>query len=247
MPPEVIAGGIAIAFLAAVCQSVTGFGFALVMTPLLAVVWDVKPAVATSLIVSPTSVAMMLPEVHTRIPLPRVSMLFLGFLIGMPLGTFLLDTLDADSLRVAIAVVVAAAAVLLYLAPTITGTGDGLFLRLAVGAVSGAVGSSTSMGGPPVVLYLLGRERDVDSFRATTLALFLPTSLLAFAAAAVVGVVTTDVLVLAALCVPSVALGLLLGRVLRRRLAAERFRTLVLAVLVATSVAVFVSAASAAG
>ena len=36
MSAETVAAGVAIAFLAAVCQSVTGFGFALTMTPLLA-------------------------------------------------------------------------------------------------------------------------------------------------------------------------------------------------------------------
>ncbi len=247
MTDETLVAGIAIAFLAAVCQSVTGFGFALVMTPLLTLAWDAKLAVATSLIVSPISVAMMLPEVHARIPLPRVSMLFLGFLAGMPLGTFLLQRLDADSLRVAIAAVVIAAAALMYVAPAAGGSRDGFFLRVAVGAVSGAVGASTSMGGPPVVLYLLGRETDVDTFRATTLALFLPTSLLAFAAAALVGVVTTDVLVIAALSVPSVALGLTLGRAARRRLHPDRFRAVVVTVLVVTSIAVLVSAAGAIG
>ncbi len=247
MTSETLAAGIGIAFLAAACQSVTGFGFALVMTPLLTIAWEPKLAVATSLILSPISVSMMLPEVHARIPLSRVSMLFLGFVLGMPLGVFLLDSLDADSLRVFISVMVIGAAVVLFFAPTITGAGDGFLLRLVVGAVSGAVGSSTSMGGPPVVLYLLGRERDVEAFRATTLALFLPTSLLAFAAAAVVGVVTTDVLLLAAACIPSVVLGLLLGRAMRRRVREERFRPLVVAVLLVTSASVFLSAVGAFG
>jgi hypothetical protein len=33
-------------------QSVTGFGFAMVSAPLLAVVWAVKPAVATTVLLS---------------------------------------------------------------------------------------------------------------------------------------------------------------------------------------------------
>jgi hypothetical protein len=40
--------GALIAFLAAATQSVTGFGFAMVSAPLLAVVWGVKPAVAST-------------------------------------------------------------------------------------------------------------------------------------------------------------------------------------------------------
>jgi uncharacterized membrane protein YfcA len=238
---EIIAAGIATAFAAAACQSLTGFGFALVMTPIMALAWDAKSAVATSLLLSPVSVAIMLPEVHGRIPFGRVGVLFLGFLIGMPAGALLLRELDADTLRAVIAAVVVVAAVLLYFAPTLTGSDDGFLVRLIAGAGSGAVGASTSMSGPPLVLYLLPREPEVDSFRATTLALFMPTSLLSFAAAAIVGVVTTDVLVLAAACVPAIVVGLWLGRAARGRLDPERFRALVLVVLVATGAGVLAS------
>jgi uncharacterized membrane protein YfcA len=241
---EIVVAAVATAFVAAGAQSLTGFGFALVMTPLMALAWDTKQAVALSLLLSPVSVAIMLPEVHGRVPLGRVSVLFLGFLIGMPAGALLLRTLDADVLRAAIAAVVIAAAVLLNFAPRLTGTSDGFLPRLVAGIGSGAIGSSTSMSGPPLVLYLLPREPEVESFRATTLALFLPTSLLSFAAAAVVGVVTTDVLVLAAACLPSVVLGLWLGRGARGRLDAERFRLVVLAVLVLTGAGVLASSAA---
>jgi uncharacterized membrane protein YfcA len=57
-------------------------------------------------------------------------------------------------------------------------------------------------------------------------------------------VVTTDVLFLAALCVPAVGFGMWVGRRARKRLNAERFRVLVLAVLVATGAGVLVSSAA---
>jgi len=170
-----------------------------------------------------------------------------GARVRLPPGAFLLYTLDADALRIAIAAVVVVAAVLLYFAPGITGHRDGFLMRLGVGALSGAIGTSASMGGPPIVLYLINREPDIESFRATTLALFLPTSLLAFGAAAIVGVVTADVFIMVAACVPSVVLGLLLGASLRRHVQPERFRPLVLAVLVLTSASVLLSSSGALG
>lgn len=241
MTADIVAAAVATAIAAAACQSLTGFGFALVMTPLMALAWDTKQAVALSLLLSPVSVAIMLPEVHGHIPFGRVAVLFAGFLIGMPLGTFLLYELDADALRAAIAAVVIVAAVALYFGPALTGTNDGFLARLLAGIGVGSVGSSTSMGGPPLILYLVPREHDVDSFRATTLALFLPTSLISFAAAAVVGVVTTDVLILAAFCVPAIAFGLWIGRTARGRLDPQGFRALVLAVLVLTGAGVLAS------
>jgi len=44
LPGSVIAGAVGIAFLAAGTQSLTGFGFAFVMVPLLSLIWDVKLA-----------------------------------------------------------------------------------------------------------------------------------------------------------------------------------------------------------
>ncbi|HEY8766795.1 MAG TPA: hypothetical protein VIP09_05990 [Dehalococcoidia bacterium] len=47
---QTVLPGALIALLVAMTQSVTGFGFAMVSAPLLAVVWAVKPAVATMLL-----------------------------------------------------------------------------------------------------------------------------------------------------------------------------------------------------
>src|SRR3972149_4081871 len=93
------------------CMAVTGFGFALVMTPLLALILDVKATIASAL---------------------------------------------------------------LYFSPTLAGGEDTVRGRLMAGFVSGSIGSSTSLSGPPIVLYLLGRESDVAAFRATPLLFFPP-------------------------------------------------------------------------
>ncbi len=240
---EVIAAAIAIALLASTCQSLTGFGFAPVMTPLLALAWDVKPAVATSIVLGTVNLLLLLPEVRGHVSLSRVSWLMLGFVVGVPPGVFLLERLDADALKAIVAAVVIAAALLLYVSPRLGGDQDTLAGRLLAGALSGSIGASTSLSAPPVVLYLLGRGLDVPSFRATTLVFFIPSNILIILALAVVGRITGDVLLLSAAVLPSLGLGVVAGAWLRRRVRAERFRAVVLAVLLATSVAVLASAA----
>ena len=98
------------------------------------------------------------------------------------------------------------------------------------------------MGGPPVVLYLLGRETEIDRYRATLLAYFLPAGVLAVAAFVIVGRVDTDVLIITAAAVPAVVAGILTGGWLRTHLNPERFRRIVLGVLVVTSISVTVLA-----
>jgi hypothetical protein len=153
----------------------------------------------------------------------------------------ILERLNADALQVLVASTVIIAALLLYFRPA-TGAVDSGSRQLATGFVSGVVGGSTSMGGPPIVLYLLGREREVPAFRATLLAFFLPGSILQIALFAGVGRITDDVLLLVAAALPAVVAGLFAGGWLRGHVRPERFHAVVVAVLIATSAGVLVSA-----
>ena len=187
MTAEILVAGVAIAFLAAACYAVTGFGFALVMTPLLAITWDVKSAVATSVVLSTVALLPLLVGARAHVPISRVTVLVIGSFAGIPLGVVILEALDADALQALVASTVIIAALLLYFRPTVAGGADSGSRQLGTGFVSGVVGGSTSMGGPPIVLYLIGREPDVAAFRATLLAFFLPGSVLQIALLAGVG------------------------------------------------------------
>jgi uncharacterized membrane protein YfcA len=94
------------------------------------------------------------------------------------------------------------------------------------------------MGGPPVVLYLLGREKEIESYRATLLAFFLPSGVLSTVALLIVGRVDLDVLTVVVVGLPAVAAGIAAGNWLRGHLDAQRFRRIVVGVLLATSVTV---------
>ncbi|MDP2949125.1 MAG: sulfite exporter TauE/SafE family protein [Chloroflexota bacterium] len=242
MTPSVLAGAIAIAFVAAGCQSLTGFGFALVMVPLLSLVWDVKLAVVTSTVLSTAAVLPLLLEVRSHVQPRKVAPLLLGSFLGVPAGILLLDRIDAGPLKLLVAAVLIVASLILYLAPSLTPSGSGGVPSVMVGMLSGVLRASTSMGGPPIVLYVLTREPDVEEFRSTILAVFLPTSLLTLVGLAVTGWMTRDVLAASAVALPALAVGLLAGAWLRHRVPQGLFRTLVLAFLVLASVGVILSA-----
>jgi uncharacterized membrane protein YfcA len=91
------------------------------------------------------------------------------------------------------------------------------------------------------VLYLVGRVREIDAFRATVLAYFVPSGVIVLVSYAIVGQVTRDVLLMAAVATPAVLIGNPVGAWLRAHLDAERFRIVVLAVLVGASISVIAS------
>lgn len=247
MSAETLAAAVAIAFLAAACQSLTAFGFALVTVPLLSLAWEVKPAVVTSTLLGTLILLPLLYEVRGRVPIGRVVPLFVGSLAGIPLGLLILERIDAVALEVVVASLVVVAGLLIYLSPELRLGRPLMPLSVLVGGLSGALRAATSMGGPPIVLYVLTFEREVERFRATLLAAFLPTSLVTVGALAIAGRVDGDVLLIAVAAQPAVALGSLTGRWARGRVSEAVFRLVVLGVLFASSGAVLASAAGALG
>jgi len=237
----VIAGAVGIAFLAAGTQSLTGFGFALVMVPLLSLFWDVKLAVVTSTLLSSVSLVPLVVEVRRWLGLSKAFPLAMGGLVGVPLGLAIFTRIDADLLKVCVASLVIVASLLLYFAPQFSVGGPPLVGSVIAGTLSGMLRASTSMGGPPLVLYMLGREREVEAFRSTVLAVFLFNSVLTVTGLVIADQIGGDVLTATGLALPAVAAGLVAGAWLRSRVQQELFRTLVLAVLVSTSIGVIIS------
>lgn len=245
MPADTLAAAVAIAFLASFCMSTTGFGFALTMAPLLTLAWNVKEAIAASLLLSFMNQGPLIFEVRAHVDPRRVIVLLAGFAAGIPLGLYLFDRLDTDSLKVFVAVVVICASIIMFATPKFEiADRRATPYGLVAGLISGAIGGSTSMNGPPIVIYLLGRHQEVETFRATILSYFLPAGVITVSAFAILGRITEDVLIVAAASIPAMALGMLSGMWVRRRLDSERFRTVVLGVLIVSSIGVLISALS---
>ena len=243
MSVEILLAAVAIAFLAAACQSLTAFGFALVTVPLLALAWEVKPAVVTSTVLGTLILLPLLYEVRGRVPVGRVMPILIGSMAGIPLGVLILERIDVIALEIVVAGVVIVGSLLIYLSPELRLRRPPVPLSLLVGGLSGVLRAATSMGGPPVILYALTLEREVERFRATLLAVFLPTSLVTIAALAIAGRVTGDVLLVSVVAQPAVVLGSLTGRWARARVSEPVFRLVVLGLLFASSGAVLASAA----
>ncbi len=231
-----------IAFLAAVCQSVTAFGFALVMVPLLAVAWEVKPAVVTSTLLSTVFMVPLLYEVRTKVQAPAILPLLAGSLAGIPVGLAVLKRIDGDLLQLLVALMVIGASVTLFWSPRTGQSRPHLATAFFAGGISGALRGATSMSGPPIVLYALSAFGDeVDRFRANVLGVLLPSSLVTIAGLEVAGLIDGDVLLACVAAAPTMVAGTITGAWLRKRVSAALFRPVVLSVLVGSSAVVLIS------
>ncbi|MFI4933554.1 MAG: sulfite exporter TauE/SafE family protein [Caulobacterales bacterium] len=205
-----------IVLVSAVVQSMTGFGFAVLATPLLVLLWKPVDAVAISMALSTLSVALLWPRVRRAERLPIVRTLFLAALVGLPLGLWALTHVELRWLRWAIgAVTLATVAVLAYGArrqvrdapaaapPTVLTVTAGLF----AGAFTGAL----SMPGPPAVMLLMGVRAPKTAYRATLTTFALLIYPVGLAAMAAEGLISGAVIRQALIQAPVAAIAVYLG------------------------------------
>ncbi|OAI44118.1 hypothetical protein AYO38_10045 [bacterium SCGC AG-212-C10] len=242
MSPTDAAAIFVLAAIAAFTQAISGFGFSLLLVPPLAMVLGPKHAVVTA---NGLSLMTNLPmSVYLRAEIQRslCMRLVLGGALGMPLGLIVLLGVSAAALQVAIAVMVLASTLLIW---------RGFHLHVAGGAtdflagvVSGVLNTSTSMSGPPIVLYLQGRRIAPGPFRATLAAFFCVSGLVALTLYLAGGELDRTTAAQVGVGAPGLALGLFFGNAVHSRLDPLRFRHIVIGVLVLSAVIALAAAAA---
>lgn len=230
------ADAIAIALLAAAAafiQAMSGFGFSLFLVPLLAAVVGPKDAVVLANALGVAVNVAMVARTRRLVSWRLGTTLFAGATAGMPLGLLLLIAVDPALLQAAIAILVLATTVALW-----RGWRVGLAGRAAeagAGLASGILNTSTSMSGPPVVLFLQARGTSPVVFRATLGAFFLASGVIALALFGLSGRLGATVGLQTVAALPGLLLGFLGGDAVFARMGAFRFRRTVFVILVATA------------
>jgi uncharacterized protein len=221
---------------AALTQSTAGFGFSLMLVPLLSLLIGPKDTVVVANVLSFVLDVALLSRLRQHVEWRLGSTLFAGAVVGMPIGLLLLIWLSPAGLQILIAVMVIVFTLLLMRGLRLhdAGRGGDLF----TGLVSGILNTSTSMSGPPVVLYLQGKSVPPLRFRATLTAYFGAISLIAVVLLASTGHFTETVGTASLLAIPALIAGGYAGNWLHYRVPERLFRRLIYAIL-------FVSAFSA--
>jgi uncharacterized membrane protein YfcA len=169
-----LAGLFALILLSGVVQSLSGFGFALLSAPLLAAAVG-GPAAVSTIMITGTACDVAILAMRRTLPRPdrrEVFTLAAWSAPGMLAGAWLLAALPAVGLQVFVAAVVVSAVVLRLRTRRRGVVVDGRW-AVPAGFASGALGTSTSLAGPPVVYYLVHRDLGPHAMRDTLVALSL--------------------------------------------------------------------------
>lgn len=230
---DLIAGGVSI-FLAAFLGGATGFGFALVATPLLLLIGFPLPFVVTAnlslaLVTRVAIVVRFYEDVWPR----RVAGLIAGAVPGLWLGAQVLTEVDESTIKLGAGVVVMVVALLLLRSLTAPPPKPVPGAPVAAGFAGGFLGSTTSLNGVAPVLLLARDKAAPRSFIADLAVYFVATNGIALLLLAAEGALSRAALYPAFLLwLPGSLLGNWLGTVVGPRLPERAFRRITLLIVV---------------
>lgn len=235
--PEVVALAAAIAAAAGVIRGITGFGGAMVMSPPLALILGPLLAVPVVLLLESIAAAPMLVGTRHQVRWKVIGPIMLMACITVPLGTYVLLSVDPNVMRRVIAAVVIVFSLMLLRGWRYSGA-QRLGTSLGLGGLSGAMVGATGMGGPPIILYLLAGPDPIETTRANLTYFVAAIALASFAALWIGGAVGARGLWLALLLTPGYYVGMVAGTRLFSRFNDTRFRrfTLFFMMAVATGI-----------
>jgi uncharacterized membrane protein YfcA len=222
-------------FAAGFLTAITGFGFNALSLPLLAIAFEPHHAVVVGLLVGLLIflLVLLLPGVRHAVDMRLVWTLFAWSLLGLPLGARILVVLDDRALRLVIGGLTFA-----YAAGQLTG-----FLPAVrasrratpyVGVVSGILSSSVSMGGTPIMLYLIGLGGEPRDLRATAVAYVVLSTVGSLVVLSWTGLVDRAAIQDALELSPAALAGFALGALAFRYVSRQLFLQLTLLLLAAT-------------
>ena len=226
------------ATVAGVLRGFSGFGAALILAPVVSLIVGTQVAVPAILLAIFVTTVQLFAPAWPHVRWSEQFALSVPGCIGVPAGVLLLLYLDPELMRRAISAITALIALFLLSGwrssrpPTRSGAAT-------MGALGGVLSGAASIGGPPVIAYLLAGPGSPTQTRATLIYYFAFTQAASLVMFWIGGLMNLEVLVTAALIAPALVAGTWAGAKLFH-LASERvFRLAALTILLLVGVSTF--------
>lgn len=216
-------------------RGVTGFGGAMLMSPILSVLIGPVPTVVTALILETAAALVMFPDAWPKARWRTLMYLTLPAIVTVPFGGYLLLTLDPSVARKIIAGVVVVFSAMLLFGVRYYGSPRPA-TSIGLGALVGALLGATSVGAPPVILYLLSGPEPVAVTRANLTLFVTAISAIGLAMLAAAGAITIVIGVSALALTAPYLLTTWLGGRLFLRLSETSVRRLALGLMLGVSI-----------
>ncbi|EOP92137.1 hypothetical protein IGM_01750 [Bacillus cereus HuB4-4] len=161
---------ICIILVASILQASTGFGFSIMATPFLLMLFLPQEAIQINIILSLIISISLIWKIRMDVDFVLLKRFILGSIVGVPLGILIFISVNINTFKLAVSILLLLLTLLLICNVKVRSTQSRDFI---VGGLSGLLTTSIGMPGPPLLLYFTGTNTEKEKLRATTLAFYL--------------------------------------------------------------------------
>jgi len=208
---------------------------ALVLAPILLLLLNSKSIVAINFLLGAISNIMVLCYSYKNVDLKGIAPMAVSSLLGIPPGLWIINIITPSTLKVLVGAVTIFFAIPLSFGFTKAFTKEKLAGSI-FGFLSGLIGTSTSLGGPAVVIFMHNQKWPKEVIHASLAAFFLfsgASILITFAAS---GLMSTQTVIFSASLAPALLIGTGLGMVTFHIINQRLFRVISLAIIIGAGI-----------
>jgi len=220
---------------AAFVRGLSGFGFALILAPLLLLLLNPVAVVVTNLFLGFFSHIGIVLWSLKRIELKRIYPMLASSLLGIPLGVCIINVAAPSLLKIVIGAVIIAFAIPMATGFRRTINNERLGSGIA-GFLSGILASSTSLGGPPIVLFMHNQGWSKQAIHPSLAAYFMLLTTFALIALYVSNQVHVETIATAASLLPAMLIGVIVGVRTFDRTDSRLFQRLSIAIVIGAGI-----------
>jgi hypothetical protein len=230
-----------IVFVAILTQAISGSGLSLVAMPLLVELLDPLTAASLVALMSFSTQVIMLTRYYRYVRLRVLWRLMLGSAATIPLGVYLLATLDKRLILLIMGAILVSYALYGLVSPQMPEIRNPRW-AFGFGFISGLLGGAYNTGGPPFVIYGMSQRWPPQEFKGNMQVLLMVNSSLVVATHVIAGHYTPRVLEYYAMALPVLVVGAAVGFWLDRYISEAWFRRIVFVVVLLIGVRMLLQA-----
>ena len=234
-----------VVFCAALIQTVTGFGFGLIATPLLLIVLNSNSAIQIAILLSLLIALLLVPALKSFIARSLLKQFLIGSTVGIPTGFVIFLFIDLIVLKVLTGLVVMGSVAIAVgrfgSNASQSNSRSNMLSNFGTGLIGGIMNSSLAMPGVLPLVRMLQLGCKPETIRATVLAFFVFSYPLVIALQAFVADVTPVTLKVTAMLIPATLIGVVTGRVLSSRVNESVFFRIAVVLLIVTAFGLFIN------
>lgn len=219
-------------------QTVTGFGYAIITAPLLALVLDPKETVMVTMLTGLIIRLMMIKTTRNDGSFKAISPLIMASIIGAIPGAYCMTVMSGELLKLFMGSLLLIFTSILwrnYHFPIKNHT----FAKIIAGYISGFLATTTSINGPPIILYYLNAkaEENKSVLRGNLTRYFLLINIASIIISYIAGTLKIEELWLSVLIsIPALAIGFYVGEKFFHRINPEIFKKIALVMVFVSSI-----------